>query len=145
MKRLLLLCALLLACSLARAEGLWLSATTVSYHADREAGFNERNLGVGVEYELASDWRAIGGTFRNSVFRRSNYVGLHWAPLRFGNWRLGAIGGLVSGYPGYNYGWGPLAAPVLSWESGRFGANLIALPKIEEIAAVIALQVKIKF
>ena len=145
MKRLLLLCSLLLACSLARAEGLWISATTRSYHADREAGFNERNWGIGAEYELAPEWRAIGGTYKNSVFRRSNYVGLHWTPLRFGNWRLGAIGGAVSGYPGYNYGWGPLAAPVLSWESGRFGANLIALPKIEEIAAVVALQIKVKF
>lgn len=106
----------------ARAEDLWVSVMTLSYHADREAHFNERNWGAGVEYEIVTHWRAVAGTYKNSVFNRSNYVGVHWAPWQFGNWHFGVIGGFISGY---RRGCRPGIVPVVSWERDRVGANLI--------------------
>ena len=140
-----LICLAVTSCPVHAREDLWLSITTRSYHADRDAHFNERNWGIGVEYGLAPEWRAIAGTFENSVFRRSNYAGVHWTPWQFGDWRLGGIAGLVNGYPGYQYKYGPILAPVLSWERGRIGVNLIGLPPFGEVAAVVALQVKVRF
>lgn len=124
-----------------RGHDVWLSVMTRSYHADRSAGYNERNWGVGIEYGFASDWRVVAGTYENSVFRRSNYAGVHWAPFQW----FGGIAGAVSGYPGYEYRWGPMVAPVLSWERGRAGVNVIALPNFGEVSAVVTLQINGKF
>ena len=124
MKRAFVLLALVLA-SPAMAE-TWLTATVTSWHTDREAGYNERNLGAGLQHAVSPDLRLIAGHYRNSLDRPSNYVGVHWFAVRWGSWAFGAQGGTVTGY---NAGsrWSPLLLPVLTYERRWWGVDIPAV------------------
>jgi hypothetical protein len=120
----------------------WVSATTVSYHLDREQRFNERNPGLGIEHGLTENTRAVAGFYKNSIYRESAYVGASWAPLIAGNVRAGVVGGVITGY---RISPAPMLVPVLMVEGKRIGANILFVPPvIKDVPATFALQLKIK-
>jgi len=136
-------------------KGWWADVMIGSHHIHPNRHFDEFNPGVGVECSLTPEWSATVGYFRNSLDRPSFYAGAIYAP-EFAHWnwfRLGAMGGVISGY---NYGrfglgskerTGPVIAPAAITRFGRFGANIILIPPIhpDNLPFTIGLQAKYKF
>ena len=133
----------------------WANANVGSYHFGDADGhlppgedFNEFNPGVGVEVQWRPVHAVSAGYFRNSVDEDSLYLLYHFTPIALGRHvRVGALGGLVTGYPGYRDGGvAPAGGLVAKLERGRFGANLILLPPLEDVTpATLGLQLKYRF
>lgn len=149
---------LLLGCGTARAIDApqwWGVASVASHHfesADKYLGpgrdFNESNFGLGIEAQWQPRHGAAAGCYRNSVDRNSCYALYQYTPLSMGRFvRVGAMVGLVNGYPDYNNGdFAPGGGFVLKAEGRRLGANLILLPRIPDSTPwVLGLQVKLRF
>src|SRR5690606_16266193 len=134
------LCAavLLLACASAplfaqeQAPQWWINANVGSHHLGDEddflargESFNEFNPGAGVEVQWQPRHAVSAGYFRNSVDKDSLYLLYHFTPLQLGRHvRIGAMGGVVTGYPGYHDGGiAPAGGFVAKIEGERFGAN----------------------
>src|SRR5271165_2970863 len=99
--------------------GLWADLMIGSYHIHPYKHFDEFDPGIGVECSITSQWAAAAGYFRNSLDRPSFYGGALYTP-EFAHWRwfrLGAMGGVISGYNfgsfgvGSNGRTGPVLAP----------------------------------
>lgn len=134
----------------ARAQSLWLTPGAVSWHADRSAGYNERNHGIGAEWQSESaEHRVSAGTYRNSIHRDTRYALYSWAPVQttLGPAKLaaGVAIGIADGYQ-VNHGRAfPVALPALSVEIWRIGINLTAWPKVEKDASAgVAVQFRVK-
>lgn len=125
----------------ASAENDWLVVSGAAYHFDRRDELRGDNPGLGWErpssqYPLS--WMA--GYYRNSYDRDTFYAGARWEPLRWEHVKLGAFGGLASGY------WSPVVVlPMASFEFGRFGFNLVAAPTIGSYTGYVAGQIKFRF
>ena len=130
----------------ARAD-TYINLNVAAYHFDREAvkvyNFNEQNWGGGVHY-TTGDVGVMGGMYTNSILRPSWYLLGTYTPVRVSDFKLGLIGGGVSGYE---------LAPVIpafglfgQYTSGRYGVNLIVTPDVKEYAVYgfIGLQFTIK-
>ncbi len=120
-------------------EGWFADAMLGAYHIHPYKHFDNFDPGIGVECSFNPQWAATTGYFRNSLNRPSFYGGGIYTP-EFAHWgwfRLGLMGGIVSGY---NYGQfgigpskstvGPLLAPAAFTRFGRFGINFILIPPI---------------
>lgn len=150
----------------ARAAGdcIWGGATIGSRHIHSDREHNEQNLGPHAEVCLGrDDVRLVSGWDRNSRRTDSIYWGIVYAPFAAGPARIGMALVRVSGYgdakvteerkpDGTRTRTGevddePKLAPffVVAIERGRFGGNLLFLPKTEDNSAVLALQLKWKF
>lgn len=123
---------------------VWLNAGLLSLHYDRNADFNEVNTGIGGEYRWTPSSALTAGFFRNSNRQRSHYLGGFWQPIPLGIARLGVAFGAIDGYPLMRGGgWFPIVVPALSAESGRFGANLLAIPSYKDrLNGALSLQLK---
>jgi hypothetical protein len=124
----------------------WLTATVRSHHMERGKGYEEQNMGVGIEADLSPRTRLALGFYRNSERRDSLYGAFVYCPVsvRWGNWRGCGMAGAVTGY---NDTIAPLAGLVLSYEGKEWGANVLALPnkRGDLSAGVLAFQVKHKW
>jgi hypothetical protein len=133
-------------------KGLWADFMIGSQHIHPDREFDDFNPGAGIECSIAKNWAAAFGYFRNSLDRPSFYGGALYTPdyAHWGWFRLGAMGGIITGY---NYGQiglgagnrtGPVVAPVAVTRFGRFGANFILIPPIREdhLPFTVGLQVK---
>lgn len=133
-------------------KGLWGDLMIGSHHIHPDRYFDEFNPGAGVECSISTAWAGSIGYFRNSLDRPSFYGGALYTPeyAHWGWFRLGAMGGVITGY---NYGQiglgagnrtGPVLAPAAIARFGRFGANFILIPPIREdhLPFTIGLQVK---
>ena len=136
-------------------KGWWVDVMVGSYHIRPYRHFDDFNPGVGVECSVTPQWAASFGYFRNSLDRPSFYGGAIYTP-EFAHWswfRLGAMGGIISGYNygqiglGRNNRTGPVLAPTAITGFGRFGANFILIPPIHanNLPFTVALQVKYRF
>jgi hypothetical protein len=136
-------------------QGWWADVMIGSYHIHPDRHFDDFNPGLGVECSVTSQWAASLGYFRNSLNRPSFYGGAVYTP-EFAHWRwfrLGAMGGIISGYNYGRYGFGTnnrtglVLAPTAITRFGRFGANFILIPpiKADNTPFTVGLQVKYKF
>jgi hypothetical protein len=137
---------LLLMPSLAVAGEWWGVATLASYHVNTEKKFNQRNYGLGLEYQTG-DMAYVAGQYKNSHYRSSVYAMAVWTPLSVGVLHAGGAIGVVNGYPGINNGGlGPAAVGIVKLEMQRVGLNLVVSPAVSNNSPLtFALQVKFKF
>jgi len=136
-------------------DGIWVDAMIGSHHVNPDKDFKEFNPGIGVECWIAPEWALTAGYFRNSLSKPSIYGGGVWAPefLHWGFIRLAAMGGLISGYEfdrlgfGHDHTVGPVLAPLVMAEYGRFGANIILIPPIpsSDLPLTFGLQLRLRF
>ena len=79
----------------------WVTMPITSWHKENK-DYNERNWGIGLEYKQTDSWSWVGGTYRNSFYKQSYYLGGVYAPLAFEmrevNITLGLLLGFFSGY-----------------------------------------------
>ena len=135
--------------------GTWADFMVGSYHVNPQKHFEDFNPGIGVECNFKPAWAASAGYFRNSLLRPSFYAGAVYAPesLHWGSIRLGAMGGVISGYNygrfgvGENHRTGLVLTPSAILNFGRFGANIILVPPIppDHLPLTIGLQAKLRF
>jgi hypothetical protein len=125
---------------------LWLNPGMYSYHFDRNRDFNSFNYGFGAEYKFSSVASLTAGTYRNSHYQQSNYIGAYWQPIALGPIHIGVVAGGFNGYPSTNNGgWFPAVLPALSLEGDLLGFNLLLIPTIpNRVAGSLSLQMKIK-
>jgi len=130
----------------AEKSALWINPGLYSYHFDQNREFNAVNYGVGVEYQFSTVASVTIGTYRNSYYQTSNYVGAYWMPLALGPFNLGVVAGGFNGYLNtQNGGWFPAALPVISIEGKWVGLNLIIIPSISNrVAGSLSFQMKVK-
>ncbi len=131
-------------------EKLWINPGFISYHFDRDMGFNEKNYGLGLEYTIDNKWSVAIGRFKNSEYHMSNYFTAIYQPIHYGNFKFGGGIGVVNGYKGlYNEKSGdyfPMLSPILTYEKNKFGVNFLLIPEIhmgqEKIYGTVAIQLK---
>lgn len=124
---------------------LWVNLGGFSSHMDRNKGYNEDNVGLGVEYRLQPDMALMAGAFNNSIRQTTSYAAVSWLPLSLGGWKLGAVAGVMNGYPGISHGGAFLAAlPMASYEGKRFGVNLGLIPTIDKVDGAVVIQLKLR-
>lgn len=131
--------------TIAKSE-LWLNPGLYSYHFDRGRDFNSANYGLGAEYKFSSVASITIGTYRNSYYDQSNYIGAYWQPIAVGPIHLGFVAGGFNGYSNTHAGgWFPAILPAITWEGQLVGFNLLVIPTISSrIAGSLSLQLKIK-
>jgi hypothetical protein len=108
-------------------------ATLTSYHFDRDAGYNERNFGLGLERSFG-DASVSAGYWNNSRSKTTLYGLFGYTPWHLGPVKLGAA---VGGVTGYNCGAHVCPAGALLVQNDWF--NLAVTP------VAVALQVKWRF
>lgn len=125
---------------------LWLNPGLYSYHFDRNKNFNSLNYGFGAEYKFSSVASLTLGTYRNSHYNQSGYVGVYWQPIAIGPIEIGVVGGGFNGYSNTNNGgWFPAVLPALTIEGEYVGLNLLVIPTIpNRVAGSLSLQLKVK-
>jgi len=137
------------------AYGWWADAMIGSYHLNPDKHFDDFNPGLGLECAVTPHWAATLGFYRNSLDRTSLYGGAIYTP-EFVHWswfRLGLMGGLITGYDYGQYGIGsakrigPVLAPAALTQWRRFGANFILIPPIsaDNTPFTVGLQLKYRF
>ena len=126
---------------------VWVNPGFYSVHYDRNAGLEDANPGIGIEWPLTDMVSFTAGGFRNSERLTSHYVGLYVMPLEWNGFRFGAAGGAFDGYPRMkNGGWFPALIPVVSYEYGRVGLNVGIIPEYKDrLYGAISFQLKFRF
>lgn len=127
-------------------SSLWINPGLYSYHFDQNKNFNSLNYGLGLEYQFSSVASITVGSYRNSYYQTSSYVGAYWQPLAVGPFHLGIVAGGFNGYSNtHNGGWFPAILPVIALEGDRVGVNLIIIPSISNrVAGSLSFQLKVK-
>ena len=135
--------------------GWWADVMIASHHLHPYRQFDDFNPGLGFECSVTPQWAVSVGYFRNSLDRPSFYAGALYTP-QFAHWgwfRLGAMGGIISGYNfgrfgvGANGRTGLVAAPTAIAQFGRFGLNVILVPPIpdDNLPFTLGFQAKYRF
>ena len=125
---------------------LWLNPGLASYHFDQSKDFNAANYGFGAEYRFSSVASLTVGTFRNSNYHQSNYIGAYWQPIAIGPINIGIVAGGFNGYSSNNNGgWFPAVLPAFTVEGKWVGLNLIVIPTIgDRVSGSLSFQFKFK-
>ena len=125
---------------------VWLNPGLLSYHYDQSKNFNAVNYGFGAEYRFSSVASVTAGTFRNSNYQQSNYIGVYWQPIAIGPVNIGVVAGGFNGYPSNNNGgWFPAVLPALTIEGQWVGLNLMLIPTIgDRVSGSLSFQLKFK-
>ena len=96
-------------------------------HAPSEQQYRTFTPGIGVLCRKA-DWMAGAGFYSNSLGNRSNYAIAGWQPLRMGPVHVGAVAGVVDGYPVNSGRFIPMAGLALSWGH----VHVVAWPQVKD-------------
>lgn len=134
---------LLLATTPAWAD-TWISASLGSYHFDRSVDHQEHNWGWGLEQSITPTIDFVLGSYNNSIYDRSHYIGIDYLPLQYNGVKLGVVTGMVDGYKANNGNYAPMIAPIVEYEYKRVGFNLLFIPPLEGASGLIGFQVKFK-
>jgi hypothetical protein len=124
---------------------LWVNVGGFSRHFDRNRGYNEHNLGLGIEYRTSPELSYMAGSYYNSVRKNTTYAAVNWQPWSVGPFKVGAAIGLMNGYPAVNRGGTFFAAlPMVSYEGRRFGVNFGLIPSTKNVDGAVTLQFKVR-
>lgn len=126
-------------------HNVWIQFGGVSHHFDRDRDFNEKNFGIGVEYEFNRDLSLAVGQYRNSIRNTSHYAALAYTPLHAGPFSFGVAAGTIDGYYFNNGGFFPMAMPMATYETKHFGVNALYVPKVKDVSSVVGVQFKVRF
>jgi len=130
----------------AEKNELWINPGLLSYHFDQSKNFNAVNYGAGFEYKFSSVASLTAGTFYNSNYHQSNYIGAYWQPIAIGPVNIGLVAGGFNGYSSNNNGgWFPAVLPAFTVEGKWIGLNLIVIPTIgDRVSGSLSFQFKFK-
>ena len=128
------------------AQGpVWVNIGGFSRHFVRGKGYNENNLGLGLELRTSDAVSLMAGYYVNSMRRDTQYAAVNWQPWTLGGWRLGAAVGVMNGYPAVARGGTFFAAlPMASYEGARFGVNVGLIPSIKDVDGALVIQFKMR-
>lgn len=143
----------------ANAGETWVTLNAVSYHVNAvgaraapsdypDKKYNERNYGLGIEHQLDANGLPVilsVGAFRNSSYKTSVYGFAGLMPISFNvldtNVRIGAVVGLINGYPRMNDG--GFTPAVMGIVNVGF-TNILVIPPTSTTPTTIGLQFKFK-
>lgn len=112
---------------------LWLNPGFYAYHFQKDRNLNNNVAGFGAEYRYSTESALTAGVYHNSNWHTSHYLAFYWRPVMVGPMRLGAVVGLLDGYPGTRKGgWFPAAIPTVNVDYGRVGINVFFIPTIRD-------------
>lgn len=124
---------------------VWINVGGFSRHFSRGNGYNENNLGLGVEYRTGADLSYMAGAYDNSVRKTTSYVAVNWQPWTVGPIKLGGTLGVMNGYPSLAKGGVFFAAlPMATWEGKRFGVNVGIIPSMGKVEGAVIVQFKLR-
>ncbi|MBS2010073.1 MAG: hypothetical protein JST01_23695 [Cyanobacteria bacterium SZAS TMP-1] len=126
-------------------DDMWLVVSGASYHLKQENHPNQKNWGLGLEIKLDSDRSIVLGQYRNSINNESHYGGITYLPWHFGPVSAGGMFGIIDGYRPLHGKPIPIVMPFATIENKNFGVNIMAMPPIGDLSAVIGAQLKFKF
>jgi hypothetical protein len=126
---------------------VWINPGFYSLHYDRNAGLEDANYGIGIEWPLTDMVSFTAGGFRNSDRLTSHYFGMYVMPFEWRGIRFGAAIGAFDGYPRMRQGgWFPALIPVVAFEHGRLGLNVGIIPEYKDrLYGAISFQLKFRF
>lgn len=136
---------LLFVYNIAHAESPWFALGSLSYHQDRDANYNERNAGFGLEFPFSETTALAVGFYNNSIRQHTNYALYQWTPWQLGTFKFGGMVGVADGYYANDGGIVPVILPLVKIEGKHIGANLTFIPNMANMSAVAAIQFKIRF
>lgn len=123
----------------ARAGALRLDVNLASVHTERWArnSLNQRNPGIGIEYQANRTWAVAGGIYGNSYRRPTVYALAEWTPLHIGqvnDWHLdaGLAAGFATGYTRAEIPCAPLGGGALIRVTAPDGIalNIVGVPNM---------------
>jgi hypothetical protein len=124
---------------------VWVNVGGFSRHFSRDKGYNENNLGLGVEYRTSPEVSYMAGAYYNSVRKTTTYAALNWQPWTVGPIKVGATVGVMDGYPSMARGGTFFAAvPMATWEGKRFGVNVGIIPSVGKVDGALIVQFKLR-
>lgn len=130
---------------MADTPSVWLNIGGFSRHFNREARYNERNFGVGLEWRHSPEVALMAGVYDNSLRKPSQYAAVNWQPWQIGPIKLGAAIGVLNGYPAIERGGTFFAAlPMATLEGRRFGVNLGVIPSMKNVDGALLPQFKLR-
>jgi len=123
----------------------WVNLGGFSRHFASNKGYNENNLGLGLEYRTSPELSYMAGAYYNSVRKTTSYAAVNWQPWQLGPVKLGAALGVMNGYPSLANGGSFFAAlPMATIEGRHFGINLGVVPSIGKVDGAVILQFKLR-
>jgi hypothetical protein len=126
-------------------QSIWLSPGFVSRHFERDRGYREDNVGVGIELDLTRESFVQAGSFINSDRARTRYLGAAWEPIELMGLQAGLFAGAFDGYPATRDGrWFLAAMPIISYRGNRLGGNITLIPKIGPVHGAVAAQILLR-
>lgn len=124
---------------------IWVNLGGFSRHFETDKGYNENNLGLGLEYRTSAEIAYMAGAYYNSVHKTTSYAAVNWQPWHLGPVKLGAALGVMNGYPSMANGGSFFAAlPLASVEGRHFGINLGVIPSMGKVDGAVIVQFKLR-
>ncbi|MEN9492919.1 MAG: hypothetical protein RJA63_3368 [Pseudomonadota bacterium] len=116
-----------------------------SYHFERDLGHNEFNYGLGYERDINADLSVSAGVYKNSLRRASFYLlGNYYLFAPGSGFRLGATGGLMSGY--HRAAVIPVLMPTIEWRGERLAVQAFAVPTVKPyVDGALVVQLKYQY
>jgi hypothetical protein len=113
----------------------WVSPLALSYHAERDRGYNETHEGIAVGARINDRWQWNAGRLINSERHESSYVAAQYDIAQWPRVSIGVQMGVVTGYERYNVL--PMALPVIDVQVSKHNTiSIIALPVDGGVVAV---------
>lgn len=124
----------------------WINFGMYSFHGNEDVPLNNENYGFGLEYKYSPTQSITGGTFKNSDFEQSRYLGWYWLPLALGPIRFGGVFGVIDGYSkAMNGNFFPAILPAISYQGSRFGVNIYPTPGFGDyVYTALSFQINIR-
>lgn len=116
------------------ADELWVDFNLHAHHFNRkdvaEQNLNEVNPGIGLRF-VDGEYHKMIGVYKNSDRKTSAYALMAWTPIGAGSIRIGAFGGVVTGYEKPYLPVAGLTAIVSITK--KVNVNLVAVPTVRKM------------